>query len=304
MATSHEIITPPAVRNWLLASADPTQADLLRESFATDVEYDFDGRRRVGIDAVLEQLGHMPRGRFANVSRRVIDRGSGRYTVRLSNPDGTPMPSPGGPMLAMDFELGLNQRGLIQTISPNPQHAEPADLQPALRLGDVIPEFSLPDVHGVDTRWFDPSAKASVLIFIANGCPWALGWHDRIQDVVRDYRQQGVRVVQINANDERVSAADALDASRRRIDAGEFASPLLIDEGQTVARRLGARHTPEVFVIDRDHELAYHGAPDADSERPELHAEWLRAALDGVLADAPVTLRETKPMGCTIKWTL
>ncbi|MFT4210428.1 MAG: thioredoxin family protein [Microbacterium sp.] len=304
MATTHEPDVPASIRTWLAASTDPDQSERLRESFASDVEYDFDGRRRLGVDAVVAQLGTMPRGRFSETAVRLIDRGGDRYTVRFANADGAPMPSPGGPMAAMDFELGLDADGLIATISPRPRHAEPSDLQPAPAIGTPVPVFALPDTDGTATTWFDPEAAASVIVFTCNACPWALGWQERLQAVARDYAPCGVRMVQINANDPAVNAADALTVSRARVATGDFATPYLVDAGQAVARRLGARHTPDVYVVDRDRRLVYHGAPDADSERPELRAQWLRDALDDVLAGEPVRLAQTRLMGCTIKWTL
>ncbi len=78
----------------------------------------------------------------------------------------------------------------------------------------------------------------------------------------------------------------------------------LHDDGQRIARQVGARHTPDVFVIAGDGTVAYHGAPDSDSEDPALQAEWVRAALDAVLAGRPVERPQTEPIGCTIKWTL
>ena len=56
-----------------------------------------------------------------------------------------------------------------------------------------------------------------------------------------------------------------------------------------------------MFVTDATG-IVYRGAPDADHGDPSLNAEWLRAALDDVLAGRPVANPETKPVGCSIKW--
>ena len=64
----------------------------------------------------------------------------------------------------------------------------------------------------------------------------------------------------------------------------------------------GAQRTPEVFVLDADGRIAYHGAIDDATEPEAVTAHWLRDALEAVLAgEAPVTT-ETPPVGCTIKW--
>ena len=49
-------------------------------------------------------------------------------------------------------------------------------------------------------------APAAVVVFTCNHCPYALAWHERIQDVARDYADRGVRVLQINPNDAQVPA--------------------------------------------------------------------------------------------------
>ena len=78
--------------------------------------------------------------------------------------------------------------------------------------------------------------------------------------------------------------------------------PYLHDESQEVARAFGAKVTPDVFVLDAQGRLRYRGAPDGDYDDPSLRAEWLRGALDAVLAGDEPEPRETKPVGCSIKW--
>ena len=69
-----------------------------------------------------------------------------------------------------------------------------------------------------------------------------------------------------------------------------------------MARAFGAERTPDVFVFDRNLDLRYRGAPDADHEDPSENAAWLRDALDALLDDREPERAETEPVGCTIKW--
>ena len=78
--------------------------------------------------------------------------------------------------------------------------------------------------------------------------------------------------------------------------------PYLHDATQEVAHAYGARVTPDVFVLDAERRLRYRGAPDGDYDDPGQHAEWLRDALDAVLAGESPARAETKPVGCSIKW--
>jgi peroxiredoxin len=173
----------------------------------------------------------------------------------------------------------------------------------SVSIGDVAPDFSLPDTAG--SRWsvaeYD-GAPATVLVFTCNHCPYALAWHDRIIQVARDYAARGVRVLAINANDADRYPRDSLDAMRERVAREDWPMPYLHDATQEVAREYGAKVTPDVFVLDAEGRLRYRGAPDADYGKPEQRAEWLREALDAVLAGAIVGRPETKPVGCSIKW--
>jgi peroxiredoxin len=171
-----------------------------------------------------------------------------------------------------------------------------------LSLGERAPDFTLPDTHGNPTALNGSSAAATVVIFTCNHCPYALAWHERLNDVAREYSPRGVRTLQINPNDAERYPRDAPEAMRARVDAGEFATPYLHDESQEVARAYGAATTPHVFVIDSDGRVVYRGAPDGDHGDESLRAEWLRSALDEVLAGEEVTRPDTRPVGCSIKW--
>jgi hypothetical protein len=166
-----------------------------------------------------------------------------------------------------------------------------------------VPEtLTLPDTAGTPTAVVDPGAHASVIVFTCNHCPYALAWHERIQAVARDYEPRGVHVVQVNSNDAERYPRDSLEAMRERVARGEFATPYLHDEAQELARGLGARTTPDVYVCGPDAAILYRGAPDADHGDESLDAQWLRDALDDVLAGTPVRVPATEPKGCSIKW--
>jgi hypothetical protein len=170
------------------------------------------------------------------------------------------------------------------------------------QLGDTVAAFQLPRVEGGDLTVDPATAPATVVVFTANHCPYALAWHERIQQVTRDYADQDVRVVQINANNEVTHPADSTEASAKRVAAGDFAGPYLRDEPQQLTRVFGAEKTPDIFVLDRAGTLVYRGAPDANYDDESANASYLREALDDLLAGRPVARPATEPKGCSIKW--
>jgi peroxiredoxin len=171
-----------------------------------------------------------------------------------------------------------------------------------LSVGDTAPVFTLPDARGGEVTLTPSATAATVVVFTANGCPYALAWHDRIQQVARDYAARDVTVIQVVGNDETGHPEDSAESMRRRVDDGEIAGPYLRDVDQEAVAAYGATATPEVFVLDQDGVVRYHGAPDADHDDPAQNAQWIRDALDDILAGTAVRRPQTSPAGCSTKW--
>ncbi|OLE35118.1 MAG: hypothetical protein AUG48_11645 [Actinobacteria bacterium 13_1_20CM_3_68_9] len=143
---------------------------------------------------------------------------------------------------------------------------------------------------------------ATVVVWTCNHCPYALGWHDRLERGGRDYGDRGVRFLAANSNDDERYPDDSLEAMRERVREEDWPFPYLHDESQQAAREWAAQTTPHVYVLDSDLQVRYEGAPDADHMDPALEAAWLRDALDEVLSGREVSRPETQPVGCSIKW--
>jgi peroxiredoxin len=170
-------------------------------------------------------------------------------------------------------------------------------------IGAPAPELELPDTDGRDHALHDSGgAPATVVVWTCNHCPYALKWHGRIADVARDYADRGVRVLAVNSNDAERYPADSPEAMRKRVEDEGWTFPYLHDATQEAARAIGAEVTPHVFVYGPDMRLAYSGAPDADCDDRSLDAEWLRGALDAVLAGEDPPRAQTEAEGCSIKW--
>jgi hypothetical protein len=160
--------------------------------------------------------------------------------------------------------------------------------------------FDLPDTEG--NRHSLPAGEPVAVVFTCNHCPYALAWHDRIATAARDYDGR-VPFFAINPNDSSRYPADSYEAMQKRVrEDGGWPMPYLHDESQEVATAYGARTTPDVFVFDAAGQLRYRGAPDADYGDDSANAQWLRDAIDAVLAGNEPDPAETEPVGCSIKW--
>ncbi len=174
-----------------------------------------------------------------------------------------------------------------------------------LRSGDRLIDFTLPATDGntYNASQVLSRAKALIVTFTCNHCPYARAWEDRLNQIVHDYDARGVHMLAINSNDVVRYPADNMENMARRALEKHFVFPYLFDESQNVARAYGAERTPELFIFDADGRLRYHGAPDDNYEDEQaVRQHYARAALDAIVADKEVATSETKPVGCTIKW--
>jgi peroxiredoxin len=164
-------------------------------------------------------------------------------------------------------------------------------------------DFTLPGIDGRELRLSELAADGPVVVvFTCNECTEALAWHKRLVDVARDYAPRDVVTVFINSNDAGRHPSESLEAMRERAGSEDWPAPYLHDESQEVARGFGAHVTPEVFVVDSDLRVRYHGAPDENHDDPAANGLWLREALDDVLSGVELRRPETEPVGCPITW--
>ncbi len=174
-----------------------------------------------------------------------------------------------------------------------------------MKIGEKAPQFSnLLDVGGKKLGLSDfEDRKVVVVIFSCNHCPTVKVYESRMVDVQRDYARKGVALVAINPNDERKYPEDSYENMVKRAKSRGFNFPYLRDETQSVARAYGAQRTPEVFVLDSQRILRYHGRIDDNANDPTMvKSRDLRNALHALLEGRPVRIAETVPVGCTIKW--
>jgi peroxiredoxin len=168
-----------------------------------------------------------------------------------------------------------------------------------LSLGDPAPAFELPGIDGQTHSLEDYSGQPVAVVFSCVHCPYVVAWEDRLNDVARDYAGRA-GLVAINSNAGYLG--DGVEDMERRSQEKGFAFPFLYDETQEVASSYGAARTPEVFLFDAQHRLAYHGTPDSDHQDAESAEPYLRNALEAILDGGEIDPAEVPAVGCTIKW--
>ena len=170
--------------------------------------------------------------------------------------------------------------------------AEPA-------IGGAAPDFKLTTLDGKPFSLSEAARarNAVVVMFIATQCPYSNAYNDRMREMAAAYEKQGVLFVGINSN--KSEPADEVAAHAKK---HGFIFPLMKDPDNKVADLYNARHTPEIFLVDKSRTLRYHGRIDENYEdASKITSPDLRNALDALLAGQQVAKAETKAFGCTIK---
>lgn len=172
-------------------------------------------------------------------------------------------------------------------------------------LGTSAPDFALPDTDGNTVRRSDfEDARALLVMFICNHCPFVKHVRDELARLGRDYAASDIGIVAISANDAEAYPTDAPERMAEEKAAAGYVFPYLYDESQDVARAFGAACTPDFFLFDGSGRLVYRG--QLDDSRPgndqPVTGRDLRDAIDAVLGGEPVSTLQKPSIGCNIKW--
>ena len=171
-------------------------------------------------------------------------------------------------------------------------------------VGDTARDFSLKNVDGKMVALADQKdVKGYIVVFTCNHCPYAMAYEDRVIALHKKYASQGFPVIAINSNDKTVAPADSYDNMKKRVQEKNIPYAYLYDETQEIAKAYGATRTPHVFVLDQDRVVRYIGAIDDNSEEPsEVKEKYVENAVEALLAGKEVPVKQTKAIGCGIKW--
>ena len=185
----------------------------------------------------------------------------------------------------------------------NPPDGAAGTYNPDRAIGDIVPAWQ--DLPGTDGRrhgWADVQDRDGVVVvFTCNGCPYAVDYEQRINDLARRFAADGGRVAVVAINSNQV-AEDALPAMQARAAARGFVFPYLRDDSQAVARSFGALRTPEFFLLDRERRIVYMGAMDDDALGAAVTKRYLEDAVTAVLEGRRPAVEETPPVGCLIRF--
>lgn len=179
----------------------------------------------------------------------------------------------------------------------------------AANPGQAAPDFTLTSVDGKPTKLSDHKGKWVVLEWFNPGCPYVQKHYDskNMQGLQKEFG--GKEVVWLAVNSTKTSHSDYLKPAALQgwmKEKGGTPRATLMDEDGKVGRAYDARTTPQMYVVNPEGKFVYVGAiDDKRSYNPEdvkTARNYVRTALNEVLAGKPVTTASTTPYGCTVKY--
>jgi peroxiredoxin len=183
-----------------------------------------------------------------------------------------------------------------------------------IEIGKPAPGFEL---KGTDGKVYSlesfRNAKVLVVVFMANHCPTAQAYGEKLNRMSSSYSPDQVQLVAVSSNHPDAvcpeehgytDLGDTFEDMKIRADQRGFKFPYLFDgETQEVAMACGAVATPHAFIFDGDRKLRYRGRID-DTEDPyrEPGQQDAKNAIEAILQGEPVPVETTPAFGCSMKW--
>lgn len=175
-----------------------------------------------------------------------------------------------------------------------------------LALGSKAPmaDLEMKNVDGTMVSIAEAAGpKGTLVLFTCNHCPYVKAWEERMDDLGNAYLAKGIGVIAINPNDPEVQPPDSFEAMQERAKERGRKYPYVVDATSDVARAFGATKTPEAFLFDASGKLVYHGTVDDNvKDAEEVTKRWLADALEAVASGKTPEVRQTKALGCSIKF--
>jgi len=173
-------------------------------------------------------------------------------------------------------------------------------------LGSPAADFSLPDVTraGAFASVKEYAGRPMLVMFICNHCPYVIHVMDVLTQIANGFQEQGFAVVAISANDVENYPQDGPEKMAEFAAQYGFNFPYCYDETQATAKAYDAQCTPDFFVYDAEHRLAYRGQMDGarpGNQEPVTGIE-LSTAMTAILRGQPVSSDQKPSLGCNIKW--
>ena len=177
-----------------------------------------------------------------------------------------------------------------------------------VEVGKPAPDFEATDIHGNTVKLSDYKGKIVVLESYNLDCPFCANHFKTgaMQELQNDMTSKGIVWLMVNSVNPKNPSQRTPEQARAEWDKEKMhATTWLDDSSGKIGRLYGMRTTPHMFVIDKTGTLVYDGAIDDKpnpSHDPRKARNYVRQAIGEILAGEKVSVPETKPYGCSVKY--
>jgi peroxiredoxin len=175
-----------------------------------------------------------------------------------------------------------------------------------VNVGAQAPLFTAPGADGKPHSLRDYAGRLVVLEWTNPVCPFtAVKYKSGAMQALQHYAE-AQHIVWLSIDTAAPDRAGYLtpSAARTRIaQTHATVTAFLFDVDGKIARSYGAKTTPSFFVIDRNGKLAYQGAMDEQVFADQGEGrEYVKSALDDLIAGRALKYSETQPQGCAVEY--
>jgi peroxiredoxin len=175
--------------------------------------------------------------------------------------------------------------------------------------GIPAPGFSVADANGKTVKLSDYKGRFVVLEWTNPECPFVRAQYgaNAMQSLQKEAGAKDVVWLSVNStNKSHREHKTGAQMTQWMKDKDGAPRAVLIDDTSDAARAYEAKTTPHMFVVDPAGRIVYAGAIDdkraaRESDRASAN-NYVRAALNEALAGKPVTVANTTPYGCSVKY--
>ena len=173
-------------------------------------------------------------------------------------------------------------------------------------VGAQAPQFTAKGADGKQHSLRDYAGKLVVLEWTNPVCPFtAVKYKSGAMQALQRYAasRQIVWLSIDTAAPDKAGYLTAPAARARIAQTHATVTAFLFDVDGNIARSYGAKTTPSFFVVDRDGKLAYEGAMNDQVFADDIAGrEYVKSALDDLVAGRRVQKTETQPQGCAVEY--
>jgi thioredoxin-related protein len=181
----------------------------------------------------------------------------------------------------------------------------PASLYTGLPIGSSMPrsDIRVKDVSGKEISLQQAKGSNGLLVmFSCNTCPYVMRNQGRTKEVCTYAGLHQIGVILLNSNEGSRDGGNSFSEMVSYAKAQGYQWYYALDDNALLATAFGASRTPECYLFDKSGTLVYHGAiDDSPGDPSSVKRHHLQVAIDEMVAGKPVTVKETRSVGCSIR---